>query len=1098
MSLDRRAGAPRLIEWTGERCVPWTPDIQVVYEHLHRYLWAGKLLDGGRVLDLGSGEGFGASILADTASEVVGVDVDERTVEHARLNWASSRVSFQLGSALDLSAFDDGSFDAVVAFEIIEHLSEQERMLAEISRVLSPEGMLLISTPDRRLYSEDSGQENPFHARELTSEEFRALLEAQFTNVALWGQRTITGSYLGVLDRSAITANGLQSEFFIERTGEEWRIAGEPAAVYLVAVASNRSLSDLPATSTLGDCGLELVRARERAGGEVANALIGERDAALEREGMALRRLEEWRHTLDEELAKRDAKVAKRDAEYDSELKRRSRDLVERDEFVRHRQEEIVALRSRLQGAQDGLVGLRQQLDEAQRFTRQVEASVTWQAFQRVRGRVFSSIGEGSLSVRTLRLLLRYGGRLMRRRQPEPAPTLDAQAPPPGGESINLPTFEQPTASLIIPLYSGANLTRRCLETIRDNTDQVAFEVILIDDTADAETKALLDMVTGARIVRNEQNQGYLQSVNHGATAARGEWLVLCNNDIEVSPGWLRAMLDCAESKENVGVVAPKFISPDGLLSEAGGILWSDGTGVNFGRGDDATRPQYEYTREIDYGSAAALLVRVALWQEVGGFDERFVPMYYEDADLCLQARQRGWHVLYEPSSVVVHLEGGTAGTDPQVGYKRHQELNRAKFVKKWESVLLSEHLRPDHRRVRAAASRHRGPHVLVVDFRTPMWDRDAGSLRMCEIIRSLVRQGYGVTFVPDNFAAFEPYTRILQGLGVEVLYGPLDVMAVLADIGPSLTAAILSRPHPASRWLDSVREFAPGALVIYDTVDLHWVRESRRFALDARDGSESNGVMAAQGPKAAALFELEMAMVRASDLTIAVTEDERSQLLSDAPGARVVIIPTVHEVADRVSPANGRKGVLFVGGFEHPPNVDAVTYLVREVMPRVWLRNPDVSVTIVGGSAPSQVEALASPRVDIRGWVEDLHPLLDGMRTMVVPVRFGAGVKGKITQGLAVGLPIVTTPVGAEGLDGRDGENMLIGKDAEGLAERIVRVIADDELWQSLSNGGQELAARKCSLDILDERLREALGVGKRERFDATSIGVVAALEDG
>lgn len=1042
-----------MIDWTGERCVPWTPDVQVVYEHLHRYLFAAKLVEGKRVLDLGSGEGFGASILSEAASEVVGVDIDERTVEHAQLNWGSPRLSFKLGSALDLSAFDDGSLDVVVAFEIIEHLTDHERMLAEIARVLSGDGVLVISTPDRRIYSEASGQNNPFHERELTSEEFSALLETTFTNVALWGQRAITGSHLDALDRSQATASTPQAEFFIERAGEEWRIAGAPAGLYLVALASNGTLPAVAAASTLGDCGLEMVRV-------AASALITERDESLERERVA-------RDSMADERRRRDG-----------ELRSLTTELVSRDEYIAHRQQEITETRARLRDSEAAVADLRQHLEVTQRFTRQVEASVTWQLFQRIRGRLFSAIGEESLSARTLRAVLRLGGRMMTGRSRSVEPPIAAGAQQAIGEPVNLPVFKHPAVSLVVPLYSGAALTRRCLETIRDNTDQIPFEVILIDDDADAETKKLLDVVSGAQILSNRENEGYLRSVNRGAAAARGEWLVLCNNDIEVLPGWLTAMLRCAESSDDIGVVAPKYLSPDGRLSEAGGILWSDGTGVNFGRGEDPARFEYEYSREIDYGSAAALMVRVAMWQEVGGYDERFVPMYYEDADLCLQARQNGWHVIYEPSSVVVHVEGGTAGTDPHAGHKRHQEANRVKFVRKWRTLLASEHMSPATLRVQEAANRHRGPRVLVVDFRTPMWDRDAGSLRMFEILRSLVRQGYGVTFVPDNFAPLMPYTRDLQRLGVEVIYGPLDVMPVVADIGPSLTAAILSRPHPASRWLDSVREFAPSAVVVYDTVDLHWVRESRRFALDNPDLSASNGALAARGPKAAALFELELAMVRASDVTVAVTEDERARILAHVPEARVTIIPTIHEVADRVSPHDGRRDILFVGGFEHPPNVDAVTYLVREVMPRVWSQAPDVSVTVVGASAPDEVEALAGPRVAIRGWVADLGPLLDSARTMVVPVRYGAGIKGKITQGLAAGLPVVTTSVGAEGIGGVDGENMLIGNDAESLAERIVSVVEDDLLWTALSDGGRELVARACSLEVLDARLSETIGL--------------------
>ncbi|HEY2180653.1 MAG TPA: glycosyltransferase [Solirubrobacteraceae bacterium] len=1066
MSFRRRAAAPRLIEWTGERCVPWAPDVQVVYEHFHRYLWAARLVGDKRVLDLGSGEGFGAAILADAAREVVGVDVDERTVEHANLNWSSPTVSFVRGSALDLSTFENGSFDAVVAFEIIEHLTDQSQMLAEVSRVLASDGILIVSTPDRRMYSEASAQENPFHERELSYQEFSSLLGETFANTALWGQRTITGSHLRATEPPREDAPAAQSDFFIERAGEEWRVAGPPAAVYLVAVASDAQLPAAPASSTLGDCGLELLRVAERAGQQTAHELVGERDAADDRARAAFA-----------ELGRREADFAEREVARNAELQRRAAELVERDERIVYQDGELARTHTRISELEAGLVDLHGQFDQARLLTARVETSVTWQAFQRLRARLFRALGgEHAPAVRVLRLSLRIVGKLVRGR-----PTAAAEAPArPAGEQIQLPEFAHPLVSLIVPVHSGAGLTRRCLETVRDHTGP-AFEVIVVDDTADPETKGLLTLVGGAQVLHNEQNEGYLRSVARGAAAARGDWLVLCNNDIEVTHGWLENLLSTAESGADVGVVAPKFIAPDGLLSEAGGILWSDGTGVNYGRGDDPSRPRYEYTREVDYGSAAALLVRASLWQEIGGYDERYAPMYYEDADLCFEASKRGWRVLYEPSATVVHAEGSTAGTDPAAGHKRHQEVNREKFVSKWRELLESEHLPPDRGSVEEAARRHRGPQVLVVDFRTPMWDRDAGSLRMLEIVRSLQRLGYAVTFVPDNAARLEPYTRELERLGVEVIYGAVDAMPVLEEIGPSLAAAILSRPHPASRWLDSVREFAPAAVAVYDTVDLHWVRESRRFALTNAGSAPENGRVLAQGPKAVALFELELAMVRASDVTVAVTEEERAEILHHVPNANVIVIPTIHDVVEEALAPGGRSDVLFVGGFEHPPNTDAVRFLVREVMPHVWERRPNLSVTIVGGSAPPEVLELESPRVDIRGWVPDLDPILSSSRTMVVPVRYGAGVKGKITQGMAAGLPIVTTSVGAEGLGGRDGVDMLIGDDAESLAERIVRIADDDELWHALSNRGRELVASRCSPAVLDERLRELLGVPAR-----------------
>jgi GT2 family glycosyltransferase/SAM-dependent methyltransferase len=1071
LSLRRRAGAPRLIDWTGERCVPWTPDVQVVYEHMHRYLWAATVVAGRRVLDLGSGEGFGASILADQdGTEVVGIDIDERTVEHAQLNWAGPRTSFAVGNALDLSEFEDGSFGAVVAFEVIEHVDEQERVLAEVARVLADDGVLIISTPDRRLYSDATGQVNPYHRHELTYEEFSALLAGPFPHVAVWGQRTITGSHLGALGSSAEELSA--TEFFIERAGDEWRMASEPAALYLVALASRSELPDVSSSSVLGDCDLELVRAAERKADEAAKAIAVERDAGAERERHA-------RVTMERE---RGEAVAERQR---TELEREQNNvlLAQRDEYVRHRQAEIASLRARLERTTSELAERGGSLEQAQRFNRRVEESVTWQTFQRVRGRVFSSIGgETSLFARGLRFSLRLAGRVTGRRPASPSleqvreqEDLDALA-----QSIELPTFDQPRVSLVIPLFAAADLTRRCLETIRDNTMAIGYEVILVDDTADADTKQLLEQVHGSRVLVNERNEGYLRSMNRGAALARGKWLVLCNNDIEVQPGWLEAMLECAESDESVGVVAPKFISPDGSLCEAGAIIWSDGTGANFGRGDEPGRFQYEYRREVDYGSAAALMVRGQLWTEVGGFDERYLPMYYEDADLCFEAHERGWRVLYEPRAVVMHVEGATAGTDLEEGHKRYQEANRPKFVEKWRARLEAEHLRSGEVRVRRAADRYRREQVLIVDHRMPMWDRDAGSLRMLEIVRSLLRLGYGVNFLPDNFTPVEPYTAELQQMGVEVIYGQVDIRAELADMGTLLTAVIMSRPHTASRWLDTIRELSPSALAIYDTVDLHWMRETRRVALDAAGRPGQNGSISARGAKATALRELELAMVRASDVTVTVTEEERGHVLAEVPGARVTIVPTIHEIASDVPPCDGRGGVLFVGGFEHPPNVDAATYLVREVMPLVWAVKADVKVTIVGSHAPREVEALATSRVDVRGWVAELEPLLDAARALVAPVRFGAGMKGKVTQGLAAGLPIVTTPVGAEGLDASDGEQMLIAETAEALAERILRVVEDDALWQSLSQQGQELITAKCSREVLDERLREVLGTDR------------------
>ena len=228
----------RLIEWTGERCVPWTDDLQVVYEHLHRYHFAAEIRPGGEVLDVGSGEGYGSAILARSAKTVVGIDVDPASIEHSRLNHSHENLRFVQASAHELEGhFPDRSFDLVVCFELIEHVHEQQQLVATMARVLRDDGLLLISTPDRGPYNESRAEANPYHLRELNREEFEDLLREHFPNVSLWGQTAATGSYIGLGPAAA------------ERQRDEWVKLADPDPIYLVAAASRAPLPRLPTAS---------------------------------------------------------------------------------------------------------------------------------------------------------------------------------------------------------------------------------------------------------------------------------------------------------------------------------------------------------------------------------------------------------------------------------------------------------------------------------------------------------------------------------------------------------------------------------------------------------------------------------------------------------------------------------------------------------------------------------------------------------------------------------------------------------------------------------------------------------------------------------
>jgi GT2 family glycosyltransferase len=871
----------------------------------------------------------------------------------------------------------------------------------------------VLSTPDRRVYTHGHGVDNPFHVHELDQLELRQLLASRFEQLQLWGQRTTTGSRIGALDEDA---GGRGHAVFLERSGEGWGEAGEGTPLYLIAVASHDAFDPPAAESSLADYGLELMRVPEREAQAAQGRLADERDRA--------------------DAAQRAA--AAREAGHAGELHRLTA------EVVRSRAEVAVA-----EAVRDATLGRLARYDQ----------SVSWRAFQKLRGMLYGTIGEHSPLARAVQRTLRaLGGARARRGR---------DAPPPPAPVIRFPRFDHPVASIVIPVRAAADLTAACLRSILLATEEPTYEVVLVDDGADEATKHLLRSVVNAQILVNDENLGYLRSVNRGVEAARGRYVVLFNNDTEVQPGWLGALVARAESASDIGAVTPKLLYPGGVLQEAGSIVFRDGDAWNYGKGHAPEHPEFNYVRDVDYGSGAALLVRKALFEAVGGYDERYAPMYYEDTDLCFALRDRGYRTVYEPTARVIHVEGATSGTDTRTGPKRYQAANLPKFVAKWEHRLADQPWRADGQ-IRRLADR-RSPHVLVIDHRVPTPDQDSGSLRMLGLLRALDGHGCRITFLPDDLASNEPYSARLRGMGIEVLDGPIDVWRELVTIGPQLRLVIASRPYVASRYLHVLREHAPGATIAYDTVDLHHLREARR--------SEIGRQRLASGV-AASMRELELGLVRATDVTLVVSEEERAQIAQDVPGARVEVVANVHDLVEEVAPLEPRAGLLFVGGFEHLPNIDGAEYLVRSILPLVRRELGDVLVTIAGSKPTQAVLALASAGVEVTGYVPELEPLLDRSRLMVAPLRYGAGMKGKVTQSLAHGLPVVTTPTGAEGLGAVDGRDMLIAEDAEAFAAAVVRLYRDDALWRTLSANGRALVDRVCSARTMHERMAELLRI--------------------
>ncbi len=263
------------------------------------------------------------------------------------------------------------------------------------------------------------------------------------------------------------------------------------------------------------------------------------------------------------------------------------------------------------------------------------------------------------------------------------------------GPPLRFETASAPRVSIVIPVCDRWRYTYNCLRSIVACDDRASYEVVVVDNASSDGTTQELASFESLVLLRQETNRGYVEGCNLGVAAARGELILLLNNDTEVTSGWLDRLVSVLDEDEAVGVVGPKLLFPNGRLQEAGNFVHRDGSAENRGKFDDPWKAEYESRAEVDYVSGAALLLRRSLFDEIGGLDERYSPGFWEDVDLCFAVRERGLRVLCEPAAVVYHFEGTSSWRHPEGDGGWRPESNARLFRERWAERLNRQRERP-------------------------------------------------------------------------------------------------------------------------------------------------------------------------------------------------------------------------------------------------------------------------------------------------------------------------------------------------------------------------------------------------------------------
>lgn len=625
-------------------------------------------------------------------------------------------------------------------------------------------------------------------------------------------------------------------------------------------------------------------------------------------------------------------------------------------------------------------------------------------------------------------------------------------------QKLYLPSSASPVVSILLVLYNQAGLTYRCLKALSEERG-VTFETLIVDNASEDATHSLLDRIEGARIIRNQENEGFLLACNRAAKIATGEFLLFLNNDAVLLPGALSAAVTRLQNTPDAGAVGGKILLWSGRLQEAGSIIWQDGSCVGYGRDEDPDDSIFSHVRDVDYCSGAFLLTRRALFESMGQFDIDYAPAYYEESDYCARLWQSGYRVIYDPAIRIRHFEFASSDAKSERAFNL-QKKNRSVFISK-QQVFLQSQWEPSAANVLLARQRFKKGcrRVLFIDDRLPRRDLGSGFPRALEFIESLVEAGCFVTHYPLQFPheLWEEARQFLpETVEIAANRGVFELQDFLEARQDFYHAIIVSRPHNMvvlNSIISCHSEWFSGKSLIYDAEAMFSLREIIQAEVNGKPFTPE---------KSNQLIRDELAITKYANRIITVSQAEADHFLRYGK-KNVFVLGHALDIAQKTPGFQERTGYLFIGAMpsDASPNADSLIWFLRHVWPMITAQGA-AHLDIVGLCEAPTVMGFASDTVRIHGRVDNVSSFYANARLFIVPTRFAAGIPHKAHEAAAQGLPMVVTPLIASQLGWE--EEVAVGESPSGFAKACIALYNDPILWEAKRVSALKAVEHDCN----------------------------------